>query len=193
MNRRYGVTLLELMIVILLMAVIAGLVLPSSQPTVHEQLRAAANFVASELELAKSLAVSYNSNYTVAVDKSTNRLALRHTGTNTVLHSLPQELITPESPDATVRIIDLTKFRDTLGDVEIVAAAELGTVMRAESKIEFGPEGMPTSGLGFIIWLKTGKEASTRYVTVIVDGKTGEVTRGPSDAIPPPSGLISGK
>ena len=192
MNRRRGVTLLELMIVILIMAIIAGLVLPSSQPTIHERLRAAANMVASELELARSLAIGYNSNYTVTVDKAQNRLVLRHTGTNTALNALPRELITTESTDATVRILDLAKFQDTLGDVEIVAAAELGAVMRAESKIEFGAEGTPTNGLGFIIWLKAGTEAATRYVTVIVDGETGKVTRGLSDAIPPPAGLISG-
>ncbi|MGB9689948.1 GspH/FimT family pseudopilin [Thermogutta sp.] len=191
MKTRDGVTLLELMIVILLMAIIAGLALPGSQPTVHEQLRAAANIVASELELARSLAVSYNSNYTVFIDDVTNGLALRHTGVNAVLNSLPRELITTESSNETVRIVNLTKFRDTIGDVRIAATAELGAVMRAEKKIEFGPEGMPTSGLGFIIWLKVGREASTRYVTVIVDGETGKVTRGPLDSAPPPAGLSS--
>lgn len=185
-----GFTLIEIMVVILLLAIIAGFVLPSSQPKVHEQLRAATRIVASELELLRSLAISYNSRYQLTVDLSNNRLILRHSGTNPALNTLPRELLEPDATDRRMRITDLGAMAHSMGDVRLLAAAELGTSLQAQTAIEFGPTGTPTSGKDFIVWLCAGQDSGVRYATVLVDHQTGKVSEGPLDALPPPPTLL---
>lgn len=189
-GRRLGFTLIEIMVVILLLAIIAGVVLPSSQPKVHEQLRAATRIVASELELCRSLAIAYNSRYQLTIDFPNNRLILRHSGTNAILNNLPRELLEPGATDRTARITSLAAIANTIGDVRPLAAAELGTSLQAQTTVEFGPNGTPTSGKDFIIWLIAGRNSGVRYATVIVDHQTGKVVEGPLDALPPPPTLL---
>ena len=66
-------------------AVLAAIVLPSSQPAVVDQLRAVAQIVATDLAYARSLAVANNSNYKVTFDVKGNQYVMTYSGTNPAL------------------------------------------------------------------------------------------------------------
>ena len=63
-----GLTLIELLIVVAVMGILAGLVLPSSNPSLHDQLRSAAQILAGDLAYGRSLAVTHNSRYQFTFD-----------------------------------------------------------------------------------------------------------------------------
>ena len=87
-----GFTLIEILTVIVVMAIIAGVVITSAAPGYREQLRAAARVVAAELNHTRSLAETNGSLYTVSFDTAGNRLIIRHSGTNSALDTLSRSI-----------------------------------------------------------------------------------------------------
>ena len=88
--RRGGVTLIELLIVIAVMAILAAAVIPTLEPNVYSQLVGAAQVVQAELGYARNMAVTNDSRYSIAFDSRNNRIILTHSGTNTALNTLPR-------------------------------------------------------------------------------------------------------
>lgn len=185
-NARFAFTLIEFVIVILLMAIAVGIVIPSGAPQTEQQLRAAAHLVAAEVELAQDLAITYNSKYQLVLDISNNRIVLSHVGENSVLNQLPRELVNNTSSDSTRRITDLSQIPGLWNQVRIAACAEFGPTMTSNNAIVFEPTGVPTSGKSFLIWLKAGQKEWTRYVTVVFDESTGQVSIGTMSGVAPP-------
>ena len=62
-KNRYGFTLVELIIVVVILAIAALMAVPMLTSAADFQLRAAANMIASDLEYAKNLAVTTQRNY----------------------------------------------------------------------------------------------------------------------------------
>ena len=84
-----GLSVLELLIVVAVMGILAGLVLPKSDPSLHEQLRATAQIIAADLAYGRSLAVTNNSWYRFAFDTDNNQYVLDHSGSDPSLDALP--------------------------------------------------------------------------------------------------------
>lgn len=168
------------------MAIAAGLIIPSAAPQTEQQLRAAGHLVAAEIELARDLAITYNSQYKLTFDAKGNRIVLTHRGANTALNQLPRDLVNNPASDPTHRITDLSSVPGLWGQVQIAACAEFTTTLTPNYEIMFGPTGDPENGKSFLVWLRAGHGQWTRYVTVFFDRSTGQVSIGCMNGVPPP-------
>ncbi len=76
-------TLIEVLLVVVLMAILAGLVLPNSNPSIHDQLASAARILTGDLAYARSLAVTYGNTCQVTFDFDANQYVLHHSRVDT--------------------------------------------------------------------------------------------------------------
>lgn len=184
MKRSAGFTLIELLLVIAIMAVLAGVVIPSSNPTIHDQLVAAARIVAADLAYARSLAVAQSSPYRVTFDLEKNRYLLE----NSEGKNLPQTPYSSPEDTAKQHIVDLDQL-PSLGAVVRLAAAAKGNATTAVTDVEFGPLGETTRSEITQLWLSAGEGSAKRYIELSVNPVTGLTTIGPFSGVGPPSWL----
>jgi type II secretion system protein H len=112
LNRRLkgetnGFTLLELVLVLLLMSLIAGLTVPFVASTLDRiKLQSEVRKIASALQYARSEAISKKTLYTFNIDIDENQYSL----------GIPkqEEITPPKQIDETVRILDYQKTDETL-------------------------------------------------------------------------------
>lgn len=185
---RFAFTLMEVLIVIMLMAIVVALVIPSAAPQTEQRLRAAAHLVAAEVELARDLAITYNTKYKLFFDIKANRIVLTHAGENTALNRLPRELVNNAASDPTKRVLDLSSAPGLWGQVRIAACASFDPMLKRQDKIIFEPTGIPTGGKSFLIWLRDGEAQWKRYITIVIDQSTGRVSIGSMNGMAPPFG-----
>lgn len=171
--------LIEVLIVIALMGILAGLVLPSSNPTIHDQLRSTAQIVATDLAYARSLAVTYGSTYTIAFDPATNRYTLTHSGADPSLNVLPSSPFRNPDDLPDKHIVDLDELPRIGTPVKIVAVGPGDVAAGTAGVVEFGPLGETTSTAVTVIWLSAAEGTARRYITLSVNPVTGLATIGP--------------
>ena len=121
---RRGYTLVELLIVISLMGILAAILLPRFEPSVHDQLQGAAQILAADLNYARNLAVTNDSRYRMTYKRDINAYSLQHTGTNNLLDVLP---LTPYRNAADAPNVQTTRLEDlpNLGTVVEVVGIDL--------------------------------------------------------------------
>ena len=172
-----GFTLIELLVVLAVVVILAGVVLPSGQPNLVEQLRAAARAVASDAAYARSLAVANNSKYRLRLDIPGNRTVLEHSGANAALANLPSTPFHLPSDPPTQQIIDFDDLLRTGMPVRLIGAIAGGS--QAVGDVEFGPLGQTTRAEATAIWLSAGAGGTTRTISVSLDPITGLAEIGP--------------
>src|SRR5436190_13821180 len=87
---RMGVTLIELLLTIAVLAILAAVLIPQLSGDLPERLNAASQVISADLDYARSLAVSNNTSYRITFDNTNNSYALQHTGANPTLNTLPR-------------------------------------------------------------------------------------------------------
>src|SRR5262245_56280516 len=105
-----AVTLLEMLIVMAIVGVLAGMTVASFSSNAASQLQSVASLLGQDLEYARSLAVNNGDSYRVTFDIANNRWTLTHSGANAALDSLP---ITPfhlPSDPANQQTVSLTNL-----------------------------------------------------------------------------------
>ena len=188
-----GFSLIELLLVICLMAVIAGLVLPSTDPSIHDQLRSAARILATDLAYGRSLAVTHDSNYRITFDAAENRYLLEHSGSNPALDTLPEgPFASPDDPPDQ-HIVDLDELPRIGATVHVLGAAGVSNFLQPVGDVTFGPLGETEREEETVIWLSIGSGSEMRYISVLVNPVTGLATVEPFnwDRRLPPPWLIS--
>jgi len=189
-RRTAGFSLIELLIVIAVMGILAGVVLPDTNPGLHDQLRAAAQILSTDLAYGRSLAVTYNSTYRIRFDAEANRYVLTHSGSNPALDKLPDSPFRPEDDPPDEHIVDLDELPSIGRSVRIAAVAQLSTFFRRAEDVEFGPLGETTDSDPTYVWLAAGEGEQTRYLVLTVNPVTGLAEIGDYSSLGPPKYLL---
>jgi prepilin-type N-terminal cleavage/methylation domain-containing protein len=188
MNRRTGVTLIELLMVIAIVGILAGAAIVSTSPAQNSQLRAAAEIVAEDMAYVRSLAVTYNSKYQLTFDADGNRYVLRHSGTDIELHTLPTGARVTYSTNAAEQVFEFDDLPGLSDSIRLMGVRTGGTTPTTVTTLEFGPLGQTTESATTIIWLTAGRGDGLRFISISVDPVSGLTTIGDVQATAP-SGL----
>ena len=187
-RRIAGFTLIELLIVVAVIGILVGLVMPSTAPALHEQLRSVARIVATDLAYARSLAVTNNSEYRVTfymdddADKP-NTYIMRHIGIDTALDTLEESPFrSPGDPDDQ-HIVVLDELPRLGPPVRIVAARVGSTPVTGVKYKSLGETGWANET---VIWLAIGQAGDTRYLPITVNPVTGLAEVGEISVTGPP-------
>ncbi len=162
-----GFTFIELIVIVVIIGIAAMLSVPMFSSAADVQMRTAANMIASDLEYAKSMAVTHQAYYSVVFDPGTETYEVQ-TGGAVIKH--------PTNPTADFRI-NLAADRRT-DQVDIVAVNFDGA---ASNAVTFDYLGGPHSGLPGpgMTPLNTGQvslSAAGFSCTVTVEPVTGYVS-----------------
>lgn len=190
-RRSAGFTLLELLIVISVLVVLAGLAMPNSSATLRDQLQASAEVLSADLCYGRSLAVANNSCYRFRFDRQSNTYTLQHSGTNSALHTLPRFPFQGPKDTATQRVVDLGEQPHLGPPTRLAAVAAEGNTLTAVGDVEFDPLGGTTRSGATVIWLAAGQGPGARYITLSVNAVTGLVSIGPYTGTAPPAWLTA--
>jgi type II secretory pathway pseudopilin PulG len=170
-----------LLVVISIVAVIASVVLTGFEPSMHDQVRGAAQIVAADLAAAQALAVTNNTSYQITFDRRQNLYYLEHSGSNTALDTLPSSAFgLPSDPD-TRRTTDLARLPLGATTVRLyVVQGQLDELTYSEqvTTLEFGPLGETKRSIPTTIWLTAGRDRAARYIPLTVNPITGIATIG---------------
>ncbi len=171
---RAGYTLVELLIVVSILLVFAGLVIPRSDETGYDQLLSAARVLASDLAYARSLAVANNDQYLVSFSGSGNSYTLQYNGSNPTLINLPSTPFRSPTDPPSQQIQRLADLPEVTASVKLVAAADVsGTLMTAVTNVQFNGLGGTTRSDPTWIWLASGVGSIRRYLVITINPVTG--------------------
>lgn len=169
----HAFTLLEVLIVVAILGVLAGIIVPSSNPDTYARLEAMAGILGRNIEYARNLAVTNSDNYKITFDVPGNQWILTHCGSNAALDDLP---ITPfhlasDPPDQQIVLLD--EMSHVAETVRLHAIWELTTPPETVDAIEFHSLGETMRTVPTLIWLASGTGTGTRYISVRVSPITG--------------------
>ena len=181
-------TLVELLTVIVIMGIFVGLVLTRFEPSMHDQLRGAAQVITADLAFARSLAVANNSQYKLTFDLSRHCFWLEHSGTNPTLNNLPESPYRDPSDPLTKQTTSLQKLPSVTVQLELAAVRKVGSSSQVEvTSVEFGPLGALNQPEDCWIWLAIGRGDGRRYLPIELDAVTGLSRIGELQVTGPPS------
>lgn len=168
-----GFSLVELLIVISIIGIIAGLIIPGTNPSLRDQLQSTAQLIANDIAYARGLAVANGSSYRITFDTTNNQYVLKHSGTNSALNTLPPSPFHLRSDAATQQTIRLADLPRVNQQARIFAVYAQGASPSAVTDLEFGPLGETTRTQPTIVWLTVGAGADQRWISIRVNPVTG--------------------
>lgn len=168
-----GYTLLEVLIVVAIIGVLAGMMIPDTSAGVQTRLQSAAAILGRDIGYARNLAVTNADNYKITFDLTANKWTLTHSGTNTALDALPISPLHRASDTATQQTVLLDKLVNIGGTASLYAVWALSTPPQTVSDVEFQSLGETTRTQPTLVWLSAGTGTDTRYISVRVNPTTG--------------------
>lgn len=174
---RQGFTLVEVLIVVGFLAILASMILPAIRASQTQTLDSSARVLAADLRLARSLAIQFNTEWTVEFDLVNNQYELVHTGSGTPPAARNALAGTGEAGGTYVVALDhLGSSRGGSSGIQLAGAA-LRDARTDVTDVTFGPLGGTGPGRSedTVIWLTTGSGDDVRYVRMIVSWVTGQV------------------
>jgi len=172
-RRNAGLTLIELLIVITVMAILAVALLPAMDPQLQTQVESAGRIVAADLGYARSLAVTGASQYTVTFNTSAGSYTLTHTGTNSALNTLPKSPFRDPADSPTQQTVHLDKLPRLGVPVAIEQVVRVGSTLEPTTSVVFDPRGNTVDTRPTVVVLTTGQGAQKRRCLVVVNPVTG--------------------
>jgi prepilin-type N-terminal cleavage/methylation domain-containing protein len=183
---RLGMTLIEIMIVVLLLSIVAAMVIPNLSSTNYDQLMAAAHIVQSEFSYTRSLAIANGSPYNLTFDTANNQLIMTYSGTNSALNTLPSTPFRNPSDPPNAQITAFNNLPNLNNSVAMVGAYLTSSGYPSCSAVQFGPLGNTLGATNStVLYLYSGSGGSRLYISISVDPVTGLATVGtPTGSIP---------
>ena len=185
-----GFSLIELLIVVSLMGILAGILIPRFQPSIHEQLQGAGHLVAADLAYARSLAVANDSTYQIQFEGDTNQYVLKHDGANAMLDTLPASPFRMPNDLPNEQTTDLDELPQVGPTVVLTAMHTGATPPVPVDTVRFGPLGGTTRSEETVIWLSCGVDQSARFLSVHINPVTGLATVGKFTGTAPPAATL---
>jgi prepilin-type N-terminal cleavage/methylation domain-containing protein len=182
---RPAYSLIELLIVVAIMGILAGLVLPKFEPNVYEQLQGTAQIVGSDLAYARNLAVTNDSQYSLSFLAANNSYTLEHTGANSLLDVLPLTAYRHSGDAPNEQVTYLADLPRIGAAVEVVGIEVAGGGLAPTGAVEFNALGGLASAQPAKIWLGAGSGNARRYLSILVKPATGLFEVGEFQAAPP--------
>ena len=162
MSARYGFTLIEIIVVVVILAIAAMLAVPMLSTAADTQLRTAGNMIAADMEYARSMAISRQQNYSVVFSSAGNSYEVRDGVGVVVAHPLnsAKDLSVVFGDDSRLEKVDITSAN--FDGVETITFDYLGS---------------PYSGVGTALTSGTISLTADGFsMTITVEPVTGYVT-----------------
>jgi prepilin-type N-terminal cleavage/methylation domain-containing protein len=179
---RDAMTLIEVLLVVAIMAILAGLAIPNANPSTVEQLRSAASIVSADLAYARSQAVTYGSEFRVTFDMDVGQYEIEHVGANAALDDVLQNPFDPESSSTGRYVVSFAELPSLGAQVGVVAMFTLDASGEPQSEVNdltFGPLGETGRSQDTRVWLAVGSGSSSKTISVHVNAVTGLATVEP--------------
>lgn len=171
-----------MLVVIAILGILAGLAIPYFNSTAVDQLQAGATIVVADVDYARNLAISNASEYRLAFEPASNRYQLTHSGSNSLLSTLPTSPFKAPTDTSTTQTTRLDHLPIGAGNVQLLGAK----LANAEvTEVRFAALGNTTYSSETLIWLTAGQGDSRRYIAVRIAPATGLATVDAMTATPP--------
>jgi prepilin-type N-terminal cleavage/methylation domain-containing protein len=177
---RRGLTLVELLITITIIAILAAVAIPSLEPGKSDTLSSAAQIVQSDLAYGRSLAIAHGTPYRFTFELTGNRYVLTHAGTNPDFDDLPEHPYKSSDDTSRTQSTRLAELPFTMNPIRIVAVQTITSagVIRSTDRIEFNALGATASADRSRIWLGVGSGTQALYLPIEVDAASGVTSLG---------------
>jgi Tfp pilus assembly protein FimT len=164
------------MIVIGILGILASVIVPSVSASRGVALESAARVVASDLRLARSLAIQHNTEWTVNCDVAANTYELEHTGQGNL--SPPVNPLSPnDQSDRYIVRLDQWGERSRGGQTIQLRGVRLADSLETVANVTFralggtGPERSEDTEF----WLSQGVAEQQQYLVIRVSWVTGQI------------------
>ena len=168
-----GFSLLEVLIVLALIGLMAGLLLPATSPNVRTRLYAAATVLGRDVDYTRNLAITGADGYKLTFSVVDNTWTLTHSGTNSALNALPITPLHRASDPSNQQVVSLAQVPNVGGAVKLFAVWSLSNPPQAVTDVEFLSQGETSRTQSTLVWLVAGGGDETRYLAVRINPVTG--------------------
>jgi prepilin-type N-terminal cleavage/methylation domain-containing protein len=174
---RKAFTLVELLIAVTIMGILASVVISAATSDGTQSLEATARVLGTDLQLARSLAIQHDTEWTVEFDTVSHQYELVHTGSGTP--PAPVNPLAGAGEAAGRYVVVLQRLgTTTVGDNGVrLSGAALKTSRTRVTDVTFGPLGGtgPARNEETVVWLTDSNGISTRYIRLTISWVTGQV------------------
>lgn len=178
LRRRWGLTLIELLITIAILGILAATVIPQFGAAAPDQVLGAAQILVADLDYARSLAIGNGTNYTITFQPSQNQYTLTHSGANTNFDRLPDNPFRKGSDNRSSLIVELDSFPQIGTGVKLLTVHTDVGAPQPVGSIEFDPLGQTTRTQPTVIWMFSSAGARPVYLPIRINPVTGIATIG---------------
>ena len=181
-RQRDAMTLIEVLLVVAIMAILAGLAIPSADPGAMEQLRSAASIVSADLAYARSQAVTYGSEFRVTFRSDEGEYEIEHAGANPAIDDVLRNAFDDDSASTSEYVVELAELPSLGPEIQIAAMTTIdatGEPQASVTDVTFGTMGETNRTQDTRIWLAVGDGATGKTISVHVNAVTGLATVEP--------------
>ena len=152
-NRRFGFTLIEMMVVVVILGICAAVIIPMAMDSSSAQAKAAARMLSADIQYAQSAAITYQMPITMAFSTANESYTLKDPNGTTLTHPVQRSAYA----------VDFGS-QSGMSEVEIISASFTG------ASVTFDEMGTPT-GQGTV-----RLQAGSYIYDITVAAATGRVT-----------------
>ena len=180
---RFAFTLVEVLISVMILAILATVMVSTDSGSQQQMLEATARILASDLRLARSHAIEFNTTYTVQFSLQNNSYEIRHSGSGSA-PVLTNPVAGPNAdPSRYVVSLQSPSLGRNAAAGPRLARVGLRPTGEQVASVTFQPTGGtgPTQAKDTVIILTAGRGTTSYYQRLVISWVTGQVWADPID------------